>query len=114
MQWFLEFFVTISAIIQKHLYALEKYYKTEFKFLITSTPTTGSPTITLFQLHSNYHTGLNPQKTKVLKIVNFNLKFQIFFVFFFKLCSGKLLDFQTIQFFERDGRCVQSLIYHSP
>jgi len=26
------------------------------------TPTTGSPTITLFQLRSNYHTVLNSQK----------------------------------------------------
>jgi len=34
------------------------------------TPTTGSPTITLFQLRSNYHTLLNSQTVKLLKFIN--------------------------------------------
>jgi hypothetical protein len=37
----------------------------------TSTPTTGSPTVTLFQLRSNYHTGLEPQTTLVLILLIF-------------------------------------------
>jgi len=32
-------------------------------------PKTGSPTITLFQLHSNYHTGLESQTVIKLKII---------------------------------------------
>lgn len=37
------------------------------------TPTTGSPTITLFQLRSNYHTLLNSQTIKPLKFSKKNL-----------------------------------------
>jgi len=38
-------------------------------------PTTGSPTITLFQLRSNYHTILNIQKTSAFKNLK-NLKYK--------------------------------------
>ena len=74
-------------------------------------PTTGSPTITLFQLRSNYHTGLDPQSKHSLdnKYPTSNVTKGRFVAYYFKL-----LNFQTMQLFERDGRCVQSLIYHSP
>ena len=45
------------------------------------TPTTGSPTITLFQLHSNCRVGLNPQKKKRLAIKSLKqLKITLFFL----------------------------------
>jgi hypothetical protein len=34
-------------------------------------PKAGSPTITLFQLNSNYHPGLNPQKLPILISIKF-------------------------------------------
>ena len=82
-------------------------------------PTAGSPTITLFQLHSNCHTRLESQTFNTLAAF---VKFQLTYA---RLNSNKLKKFLTyvyksqsnfrkIQLFERDGRCVQSLIYHSP
>ncbi len=71
-------------------------------------PTTGSPTITLFQLRSNYHTGLEEQ-VKVY-LVRYEPKAYPLW----NKPKRHRLDFGTVRLFERDGRCVQSLIYHSP
>lgn len=50
-----------------------------------SNPTTGSPTITLFQLHSNCHTGLETQTAVGLN--NFLILFNNYLIIFslFKL-----------------------------
>ena len=56
-----------------------------------STPTTGSPTITLFQLHPNRH--------PVFRQIRLNLT---------KLTRRGFI-FKPRQLFEYDGRCVQSL-----
>lgn len=78
-------------------------------------PTTGSPTITLFQLHSNCHTRHDPQKIahflrKEIHAPPFltgAVKSSVLLQEGIKFGS---LDFKKIQLFERDGRCVQSLI----
>ena len=41
-----------------------------------STPKAGSPTITLFQLHSNCHTRLDPQVSSSLNTVLFEITLQ--------------------------------------
>lgn len=37
-------------------------------------PTAGSPTITLFQLHSNYHTRRDPRKRQIFIFTNKTLR----------------------------------------
>lgn len=53
---------------------------------IMCNPTTGSPTITLFQLHSNCRVGLDPQIKKSLAE---SLKQLKKIIFFFKLIKKK-------------------------
>ena len=82
-------------------------------------PTTGSPTITLFQLHSNCHTRHDPQKiTHFLEKENHAPPFLAGALKLTALLQRGIkfgsLDFKKIQLFERDGRCVQSLIRYSP
>ena len=56
-------YIYIHLGIKSHLigYFELNYIRIFVKFKIISIPTAGSPTITLFQLHSNYRIGLNSQ-----------------------------------------------------
>jgi len=82
-------------------------------------PTAGSPTITLFQLRSNCHIGLESQIIVILNVcflINIRSLFKkkkILKIMKLYIYNNQS-NFQTIQLFERDGRCVQSLICHSP
>ena len=94
------------------------------------TPTTGSPTITLFQLRSNYHTIFNSQINQTFigiynceRMLLLSTRFNKQLTLSKKLVATNMLtkftlekrgSVQLARLFERDGRCVQSLTDHSP
>jgi hypothetical protein len=83
-------------------------------------PKTGSPTITLCQLRPNHHFVFNLPKGYTLsnlrtlnKGVRNKLRPSTEAESVNALCSPRY-SLEPTQLFGRDGRCVQSLIDHSP
>ena len=71
--------------------------------MLICNPTTGSPTITLFQLRSNYRFIFNFLPRELFNSPQMRV-----------LTTKRTDSVQLKRLFERDGRCVQSLTDHSP